>query len=335
MNIAVVGLGYWGPNLVRNFLQSSLVEGVFCYDKDSKRVSYIKEKFPMVGIFSSYEEVLSASYIDAVVIATPVSTHFPLAKKALEHGKNVLCEKPLTGNLKEAEELVELSKKMDKILMVDHTFVYTGAVQKLKEIIDSGELGELLYYDSVRVNLGLFQHDVNVVWDLASHDLSVVNYLSSSFPTAISAVAMRHFNALEDIAYIILHFDGPFIAHFHVNWIAPVKIRTILIGGTKKMAVYDDMQTSEKIRIYDKGVDIETRNGVYKALVQYRRGDMYSPMVNTGEALSFLVSEFVGAIKEKRKPLTDGEDGLSVVRLLEAAGQSIREGGKRVKLGVG
>lgn len=332
MNIAIVGLGYWGPNLVKNFLQNPEVEGVFCYDKDIKRVSYIKQMFPMVGVISSYEEIVSADYIDAVVIATPVSTHFSLAKRALEQDKNVLCEKPLAASSQEAEELVELSERNGKVLMVDHVAVYTGAVRKLKQIINSGELGNLLYYDAVRISLGLFQHDVNVVWDLASHDLSVIDYLVQTPPTAISAVGVRHFNTLEDIAYITLHFDNSFIAHLHVNWIAPVKVRYVLIGGTKKMIVFDDMQMSEKLKIYDKGVDIETKKGVYRTLVQYRRGDMYSPVVDTREPLVSLVQEFIDSIREDRKPLTDGESGLSVVRLLEAADRSIKEGGRRVEL---
>ena len=331
MNIAVVGLGYWGPNLVRNFITTERVSSVSCFDLDSERLHFVAQRYPTVKVHSSFEEVLSSD-ADAVVLATPVSTHFPLGKKVLEHGKHLLVEKPMASTTRECEQLIELALQRKLVLMVDHTFVFTGAVRKIKAIVESGLIGDVYYFDSVRVNLGLFQHDVNVLWDLAPHDISIMDYVLHRKPTAVSAVGVHHINGIEDVAYLTVHFDSELIAHFHVNWLAPVKIRRILIGGSKQMIVYDDMQPSEKLRVYDKGVEATTREGIYSTLVQYRTGDMFAPKLDDTEALSLLTSEFVESIQSSRQPVTDGLAGLNVVRILENAEYSIKNGGKVIKL---
>jgi predicted dehydrogenase len=325
MKIAVVGLGYWGPNLVRNFAATDGVEEVGCYDLDPERMSLAKQQYPIVRHFSSYDDILKSD-VDAVAIATPVSTHFSLAKKALESGKHVLLEKPMASTVVECEELIELAAEKNLLLMVDHTFVYTGAVRKIKEIVSQGVVGDVYYFDSVRINLGLFQHDVNVLWDLAPHDLSIMDYVLGRQPTAVTAVGVEHINGIKDVAYLAVHFDSELMAHFHVNWLAPVKIRRILIGGSKKMIVYDDMEPSEKVKVYDKGVEVTTREGIYSTLVQYRTGDMFAPRLDTSEALSLLAREFVDAVQSNRSPLTDGQSGLRIVRILEAAERSLKKG---------
>ena len=331
MKIAIVGFGYWGPNLIRNFSATEGVDGVCCYDNRPERLQLVRRRFPLVHVFTSYEELLKSD-VDAVVIATPVSTHYPLGKMALEHGKHLLLEKPMAASAKECEDLIEIAAKRNLTLMVDHTFVYNGAVRKIEEVVKSGIVGDVYYFDSVRINLGLFQHDVNVLWDLAPHDLSIMDYILKRKPTAVSAVGVHHINGIEDVAYLSVHFDSELIAHFHVNWLAPVKIRRILIGGSKQMVVYDDMQPSEKVRIYDKGVEVTTPEGIYKTLVQYRTGDMYAPKIDDTEALNLLAREFIDSIREARKPLTDGESGLNVVRVLESAEYSIKNGGSVVQL---
>jgi predicted dehydrogenase len=325
MKIAIVGLGYWGPNLVRNFVATDGVEEVGCYDLDLERVSLAKQHYPSVQPFSSYDDILNSN-VDAVVIATPVSTHFPLGKRALESGKHLLLEKPMASTVRECEQLIELAARKNLLLMVDHTFVYTGAVRKIKELVTQGVIGNVYYFDSVRINLGLFQHDVNVLWDLAPHDLSIMDYVLGRQPTAVTAVGVEHINGIEDVAYLAVHFDSELMAHFHVNWLAPVKIRRILIGGSKKMIVYDDMEPSEKVKVYDKGVEVTTREGIYSTLVQYRTGDMFAPRLDTSEALSVLAREFVDALQSNRLALTDGEAGLRVVRILEAAERSLEKG---------
>jgi predicted dehydrogenase len=331
MKIAIVGLGYWGPNLIRNFVVADGVEEVGCYDIDAVQLRLTKQRYPNVRVFQSYEDVLDSD-MDAVAIATPVSTHFPLGKKALEGGKHLLLEKPMAATVAQCEELIDLAAKKNLRLMVDHTFIYTGAVQKIKEIVTQGTIGDIYYFDSVRVNLGLFQHDVNVLWDLAPHDISIMDYVLDRWPKAVSAFGADHINSVEDVAYLVIHFDSGLIAHFHVNWLAPVKIRRILIGGSKKMIVYDDMEPSEKVKVYDKGVELTTREGIYSTLVQYRTGDMFAPRLQTSEALSLLAREFVGALQSKRPGLTDGRRGLNVVRILEAAQLSIRNNGQSIQL---
>jgi predicted dehydrogenase len=331
MKIAVIGLGYWGPNLVRNFLSTPGVTHVVCCDLMDKRLERIQQKFPMVETAKSYDEILQRSDIEAIVLATPVSTHHPLGMKALRAGKHLLVEKPLTLSTKEAMELVTFADENKLTLMVDHTFVYTAAVRKIKEYLDKNEIGDILYFDSVRVNLGLFQHDTNVVWDLAPHDLSIMEYLIGKSPLSVSAVGVNHFNGHEDISYITVNFENNLIAHFHVNWISPVKVRKILIGGTKLMVVYDDMEPSEKIKLYDKGVEIKSQDSLYHVLVEYRTGNMFAPHVEQAEALGLVSKDFVESIKKGKQPRSNGRAGLNVVRILEAASSSLKQGGKVIK----
>ncbi len=331
MKVAVVGLGYWGPNLVRNFVSSENVSQVFCCDLDPQRVKHITKQFPNVKALSSFEAVLDSD-CDAVAIVTPISMHYNLAKQVLERGKHVLVEKPLASSARECDDLIQCADRKKLVLMVDHTFIYTGAVRKIKEIVDRGDVGDLYYLDSVRVNLGMFQHDVNVLWDLAPHDLSIMDYVIGKLPEAVSAVAVNHYNHQEDVAYLILHYGQNIIAHIHVNWLAPVKIRRMLIGGSKKMVVFDDMEPSEKVKIYDSGVKVVTREGIYRTLVEYRTGDMFAPKLDQAEALTLVVKDFVNAISTGKKPVADGCAGWRVVRILEAAEQSLKQSGALVHL---
>jgi predicted dehydrogenase len=332
MKIGVVGFGYWGPNLVRNFQGTPSVEGVVCYDSSEKRLALAKQKFPSLETAKTYDELLNRKDVTAIAIATPVSTHHPLGMKALQAGKHLLLEKPMAESAEHCKQLIDVAEKNKLVLMVDHTFVYTGAVRKVKELVDDGRLGEIMYFDSVRVNLGLFQHDTNVVWDLAPHDLSIMDYIIGQEPTGVSAVGTKHFSDKEDIAYITVRYANQLLAHFHVNWMSPVKVRKILIGGSKLMVVYDDMEPSEKIRVYDKGVDIKERESIYKVLVQYRTGDMWAPRIDLNEALSLMVGEFVDAIKTGRRPTTDGKSGLKVVKILEATQLSLAQNGAMIPL---
>ncbi len=333
MKAAVIGAGYWGPNLIRNFLSLDDIEGVVACDKDASRLDRMRRQFPGIETSSDHIDVIARPDIDLVAIATPVSSHFEIAKLALNTGKHCFIEKPITSSVAEARELVELAEAKGLTLFVDHTFIYTGAVRKMKEIITSGRLGDIYYFDSVRVNLGLFQHDVNVIWDLAPHDLSIMDYLLEEKPVAVSAIGSCHVgNGLEDIAYLTLTFESDLIAHFHVNWLAPLKIRKTLIGGTRSMIVYDDTEASEKVKIYDKGIDVTTREGVYNTLVQYRTGDMVSPKLEQDEALAVGTRHFVDCVKEKKRPTTDGQSGINVVRILEASELSIKNQGMLVPL---
>lgn len=333
MKAAVVGVGYWGPNLIRNFLVHDEIEAVVACDRDEARLDKMRKAFHGLETSVNYEEAVTRPDVDIVVIATPVSSHYEIAKLALESGKHCFIEKPITASVAEAEELIQLADEKGLILFVDHTFIYTGAVRKMKEIVSSGRLGEIYYFDSVRVNLGLFQHDVNVIWDLAPHDLSIMDYLLEKRATAVSAIGSCHVgNGLEDIAYLTLTFENDLIAHFHVNWLAPLKIRKTLIGGTKSMIVYDDTEASEKVKIYDKGIDVTTREGVYNTLVQYRTGDMISPKLEQQEALAVGTRHFLDCIIENKRPMTDGQAGLNVVRILEASEISIKNQGRLVPL---
>jgi predicted dehydrogenase len=333
MKIAIVGLGYWGPNLIRNFLSVEHIDTVIGCDKDRTRLDKIKRRFPEIETTDSYDDILRRDDVEMVAIATPVSSHYPLAKKALDAGKHCFIEKPMTGTVEEAEDLIECAEKRGLKLMVDHTFIYTGAVRKMKELITAGTLGDLYYFDSVRVNLGLFQHDVNVVWDLAPHDLSIMDYLIDKRPVSVSAVGSCHVgNGLENIAYLTVNFDNDIIAHFHVNWLAPVKIRKTLIGGTKSMIVYDDMEMSEKVKVYDKGIEVKTQEGIYETLVQYRTGDMSAPKLDQTEALTLEAQHFVDCVLNGKTPITDGISGLNVVRILEASEKSIKQQGKIISL---
>ncbi len=332
MKIAVVGVGYWGPNLVRNLLNNKNVSEVYCFDIDAKRLHNIQRLFPTAKIVDNYEDILKNPKISGVCIATPASTHFPLAKMAIEYDKHILVEKPFTVTVREAETLIELAQKKRLKLAIDHIFMYNGAVRKIKELIETGEVGMILYFDAVRVNLGLFQHDVNVLYDLATHDISIMLYLLNKSPKAVSAIGVGHYNTIEDIAYLTLFFDDNCIAHFHVNWLAPVKVRRILIGGSQKMIVYDDLEVVEKIKVYDKGVEVKTKEGIYKTLIEYRTGDMYAPKFDTTEPLSSLINEFIDAIKNGTEPLSNGKIGLEVMRILNAAQKSLKNNGCVVEL---
>jgi predicted dehydrogenase len=306
---------------------------VACSDLSADRLGKMQKRYPGITTTQNYEDLLRDPNIDAVVIATPVSTHYPIARQALEHGKHVMIEKPIAGTSKQALDLIERAERSKRSLMVDHTFIYTSAVRKIREMIDSGELGDILYFDSVRVNLGLFQRDINVIWDLAPHDLSIMDYLLRSNPIAITAVGASHAgNNLANIAYLTLTFPNNLLAHFHVNWLAPVKLRMTLIGGSKKMVVYDDVEVTEKVRLYDKGLIINGNpEKQYQALINYRIGDVLIPKLEATEALSHAAREFVSSIIEGRKPLTDGVAGYRVVRLLEAAQTSLERGGQPVE----
>ncbi len=332
MKVGIIGLGYWGPNLVRNFLTHKEVKSVYACDISVERLKFIENRYPEVKLTNKWEELVVNHQIDIVAIATPVATHFSLAREALENGKHIWVEKPFTFNSSEAESLVELAEKKNLKIFVDHTFIYTGAVMKMKELVDKDVLGDILYYDSVRINLGLFQHDVNVIWDLACHDFAIMDYLINKKIQAISANGIANYYEHENIAHIAVYFENNCFAHFHVNWTSPVKIRRVLIGGKQKMLVWDDMLPTEKIKVYDSGVEVDSPEHIHKLLVQYRTGDMYSPKINETEALALGVHEFISAINENRKPLTDGYDGLKVVKLLEAADQSIKNKGKLIEV---
>ncbi len=330
MKIAVVGLGYWGPNLVRNFSTCDGVDEVGCFDVDKRRMNFVRSRFPNVHHFSSFEEILGSDY-DGVALAVPISQHHPFGIQALRAGKHVLVEKPMAANVKQCEELLAEAVKSRRVLMVDHTFVYTGAVRKIKEIVARGDIGDIYYFDSVRVNLGLFQHDVNVLWDLAPHDLSIMDYVLELRPTGVSALGMNHYNHMEDVAYLAVRFGDQMMGHVHVNWLSPVKIRRIIIGGNKKMILFDDMELSEKVKVYDSGVKVVTQEGIYKTLVEYRTGDMFAPKLDQSEALGLVVRDFLNSMRTGEKPASDGEFGLRIVRILEAAEKSLHNGGKLIE----
>ena len=330
IRVAQIGCGYWGQNLIRNFWEVDEAQVVVACDAFPAALNRIQKRFPTVDMETSYDAVLRRNDVDAVILATPVSSHFPFAKKALLAGKHVLIEKPMTTTTDEALELIELADRKNLKLMVDHTFLYTSAVRRMRQLLDAGELGDLLYFDSVRINLGLVQSDTNVIWDLAPHDLSIMDYLCAPEPVAVSAIGAAHLHCPHaNIAYVTVKFNSNsnLIAHFHVNWLSPVKVRRTLVGGSKRMLVYDDMENSEKIKIYDKGVtftqDSEQRT---RMLTGYRNGDVLAPNLDTGEALRLMAREFVTSIQQNRTPLTDGHAGYRVVRLLEAAQRSLDEG---------
>jgi predicted dehydrogenase len=332
MKVAVIGLGYWGPNLVRNFASNPQVDGIVGCDKDAGRLKSLQSRLHGVQLSDNPAKALEDPDISAVAIATPVRTHFELAKMALEAGKHVWLEKPFTSTSAQAEKLIALASANNLRIFVDHTFIYTSAVRKIKELIVHGELGKILYFDSVRINLGLFQHDVNVVWDLAPHDLSIMDYIIEEKILGLSANGVAQYNEQENNANISIYFENNRFAHCNVNWTSPVKIRKIIIGGDKKMLVYDDLENVEKIKIYDSGVNITSDVNVHEALVEYRIGDMYSPKVQQTEALALGVKEFLSAISERRDPLTSGVDGLKVVKLLEAAETSIKNKGQYMEI---
>lgn len=332
IRVGVIGYGYWGPNIVRNFngLEQSRVVSV-C-DKSSKALRRANQAHPHIHVTSDAQELLTATDVDAVAVVTPVWTHYELAKAALENGKHVFVEKPFTCKREQAEELIELAERKHLKIMVDHTFLFTGAVRRIRQLVDDGTLGDLYYYDSMRVNLGLFQHDVNVIWDLAPHDLSIMDYLIKEKPEAVVATGERHLNGVADIAFITLYYPNNMIGHINVNWLSPVKVRTTLIGGEKKMLLWNDLEADEKIKVYDKGVEISGGQAVYDTLVSYRTGDMWAPKVEQVEALRLEAGYFVDCIQKDETPFNDGLAGLRVVQLLEAADQSIRGKGSVVQL---
>jgi predicted dehydrogenase len=333
IRMGVIGYGYWGPNIVRNFnsLEESRVVAVS--DTSEGALRKAKKSFPHLWVTPNSDELINAQDVDVVAIVTPVFTHFELAQKALQAGKHILVEKPFTYKTSHAEALVNLAEKKRLKIMVDHTFLYTGAVRKIKELIDNGTLGDLCYFDSMRINLGLFQHDVNVVWDLATHDLSIMDFLIKDKPTAVVATGEAHFNkGTEDISYITLYFPNNIIAHINVNWLSPVKVRTTLIGGLKKMLVWNDLDPDEKIKVYDKGIDIKSKSGVYKLLVSYRSGDMWAPKLDQSEALKLMAETFIQCVATGKDPVNDGKAGFRVVKMLEAADRSLKKKGEIVYL---
>lgn len=334
IGISVIGYGYWGPNLVRNFSQVPEARVVSVCDQRADRRAHVESVYPAIRTCSDVRDVWSNPTVQAVAIATPVSSHYELALQALRAGKHVFVEKPFTTTSAQAERLIEEAEKRQLTLMVDHTFVYTSAVRKIKELVDSGSIGKVHYYDSVRINLGLFQHDVNVLWDLAVHDLSIMDYLFERSPVTIAATGMAHVPGQpENLAYLTCYFDNSLIAHFHVNWMAPVKVRQTLVGGSQKMIVYDDIEMSEKIKVYDKGITLSDNPAdIYQLKVGYRAGDMWAPRLDNIEALQLEANHFVDCIINTRKPLTDGVVGLRVVRILEAASQSIANRGAPIDL---
>jgi len=333
IRIGVIGYGYWGPNIVRNFHAHESSEVVLVCDKSLKCQERLHKAHPGIPFTTDENEVLTSPKIDLVAIVTPVWTHFELAKKALENGKHVFVEKPFTCSAVQAGELIELADRKNLKIMVDHTFLFTGAVKKIKQLVEEGALGDLYYYDSLRVNLGLFQHDVNVIWDLAPHDLSIMDHVIQAKPEAVVATGERHLNGVEDIAFITVYFPKHIIAHVNVNWLSPVKVRTTLLGGEKKMLVWNDLEADEKIKIYDKGVSMSTNPGnLHQLLVSYRSGDMWSPQVEPIEALRAETAYFLRCISENTTPFNDGVAGLRVVRILEAADQSVRKRGEAVAL---
>lgn len=332
INFGVVGYGYWGPNVVRNLDQLEGANVLAVCDKSPAARRKIQKTYPNIRVLTEPAELIAAPDIDAVAVVTPVWTHYEIAKAALENGKHVFVEKPFTSCSQQAEELIELAEKKNLKIMVDHTFLFTGAVKKIGELLGSGALGKLYYYDSTRVNLGLFQHDVNVIWDLAPHDLSIMDHLIEERPEAVVATGQTHLNSHEDVAFLTVYFPNKIIGHINVNWLSPVKVRTTLIGGEKKMLVWNDLEADEKIRIYDKGVHIGSREGVYNLLVNYRSGDMWAPQLERSEALTKELSYFADCIANNETPHNDGKAGLRVVRMLEAATESIKNRGALVYL---
>src|SRR5436190_23246880 len=330
LKIGVVGYGYWGPNIVRNFINAKGGTVVAVSDVNPNSQVRVRSLYPSLEVTGIADDILASPEIDAVAIVTPPLLHFPMAKTALENGKHVFVEKPFTCSTGEAEQLIELAERKHLRIMVDHTFLFSGAVRKIRELVDAGALGPLYYFDSTRVNLGLFQHDVSVVWDLAPHDLSIMDHVIRAKPEAVVATGGKHFNGLADMAFITVFFPGNMIAHINVNWLSPVKVRTTLIGGKDKMLVWNDLEPDEKIKVYDKGVDITNGQGVYDLLVRYRSGGVWAPKVDQTEALKLELGYCADCIMKDQVPFNDGAAGLRVVRLLEAAENSLKERGRTV-----
>jgi len=331
LKIGIIGYGYWGPNIVRNFnsAKDSMVSMV-C-DMSKQVINKVKKAYPQVRVTTDSDELIRDADVDAVAIVTPVFTHYELAKKALEAGKSIFVEKPFTSTIAQAEDLIEIAEKKNLKIMVDHTFLYTGAVRKIKHLIDEGELGDIYYFDSTRVNLGLFQHDINVMWDLAPHDISIMDFLIGKKPIGVVATGAGHFNrGLEDITYLTFYYPHNIIGHINVNWLSPVKVRSTLIGGSKKMLLWNDLEPDEKIKIYDKGVNVTTTEGKYNLLVNYRSGDMWAPKIEQTEALKVMAEQFVDYVKNGGTVVNDGVAGLNVVKMLVASDTSLHNKGEIV-----
>jgi predicted dehydrogenase len=331
IKIAIIGYGYWGPNLVRNFANAKDCKVHTVVDFRTERLDIAKRNHTQINTSNNTDDIFNNNDIDAIVIATPVFTHFDLAKRALENGKHVLLEKPMTSSVQEAEQLIELADKYQKVLMVDHTFLYTGAVQKMKKMIDANEIGNVKYFDSTRINLGLFQPDVNVLWDLAPHDISILNYLINEKPYSVQATGISHTNnGIENIAFLTVNYNSDFIAHFNCSWTSPVKIRMMLIGGDKKMVVFNDLEPTEKIKIYDTGYNHKTDEEKNRILVDYRAGDIFIPKIENKEALAGMAADFVSAIINNSTPISNYQSGLDVIKILEASQKSIKNNGKEI-----
>jgi predicted dehydrogenase len=332
IKVGVIGYGYWGPNLVRNFAEFPHVQLTSVADTSPQKLELVQRRFPALKVTANYHDLISDPELDAIAVATPVSTHFELGMAVLKAGKHLWLEKPMAETSLQARQLLDQAQKRKLVLFVDHTFVYTGAVRKMRDIVASGDLGKILYYDSSRVNLGLFQHDVNVIADLGVHDFSILDHLLRQHPIAVSAGGINHFPGTpENLAYITMFYDSGTIAHINVSWLAPVKVRQILLGGSNKMITYDDLQPSEKVKVYDKGVSFtDDPKKIYEMRVGYRTGDMWAPKLDETEALHLAVQEFTASIEQSRSPETDGQMGLRVVELVEAATSSMRGRGETV-----
>ena len=332
VRVGVIGYGYWGPNIARNIHGLDNAQLTIICDTDPAALERARRVYPNVELTTDVSDVLRSTNTDAIAVITPVWTHYELVKAALKNGKHVFVEKPFTSTAAQAEELIELAARVKRQIMVDHTFLFSGAVKKIREVIQAGTLGPLYYFDATRVNLGLFQHDVSVVWDLAPHDLSIMDHLLTEKAEAVVATGSSHLNGHADMAFITVYFPGQVIAHVNVNWLSPVKVRTTLIGGRDKMLVWNDLEPDEKIKVYDKGVQVTTGQGVYDLLVSYRSGDVWSPRVEQTEALRVELDHFVRCIVNNEMPVNDGAAGLRVVRMLEAAEQSLKHRGTLVRL---
>jgi predicted dehydrogenase len=332
VRVGVIGYGHWGPNIVRNLHGIETCEVAAVCDKSVAALRRVSRVYPQIPLTTDFSEILTSPHIDAVAVVTPAWTHFELAKAALLNGKHVFIEKPVTSTSQQAEELIELAQKQNLKIMVDHTFLLCGAVRKIRELVDAGTLGPLYYFDSTRVNLGLFQHDISVIWDLAPHDFSIMDHVIHEKPEAVVATGGRHVNGVADLAFITVYFPNDVVAHLNLSWLSPVKVRTTLIGGREKMLVWNDLEPDEKIRVYDKGVHITNGHSAVDALVSYRSGDVWAPKIQQTEALKLELEYFADCIMNDRTPSNDGESGLRVVRLLEAADRSLKERGKVVHL---
>ena len=332
IRVGIVGYGYWGPNVARNFNSMEGCRVARVCDGNPDALARARKALPCADTTTELSDLVEAADIDAVAVVTPVSTHFELAKRALENGKHVFVEKPFTATSEQALELIELAERKNLKIMVDHTFLFTGAVRKIKQLVAEGVVGQIYYYDSTRVNLGIFQHDVNVIWDLAPHDISIMDHVIGEKPEAILATGKNHFSEYEYVAYVTVYYPNNIIAHLNVNWLSPVKVRTTLLGGEKKMLVWNDLDSDEKVKVYDRGVEIENREGLYDLLVSYRSGDMWSPKLDQTEALKLETKHFIDCIYNDSRPMNDGWAGYRVVRMLEAAHKSIKNRGELICL---